>query len=106
MLRSKIYVQEFCEYQQVRCFKLTAQSPLLNVGLRLMGIGREDQGISRIAFYNPRTQRLELYPKDAWFITREELLQLYEGREGLVAVESEGRTNDVEIELHYEEQDI
>jgi hypothetical protein len=48
---------------------LTPKSPLFNVGLKLMGIPREDEGISRIAFYNPRTQRVELYPKDAWFIT-------------------------------------
>ena len=68
LIRSKVHVQEFCEYQKTSCFKLTPHSPLFNVGLRLMGIPREDQGISRIAFYNPRTQRVELYPKDAWFI--------------------------------------
>lgn len=69
LIRSKIYLQEFCEYQQAKCFKVTAQSPLFNVVLRLMDIPKQDQGISRLASYNPRTQRLELYPKDAWFIT-------------------------------------
>lgn len=28
-----------------------------------------------------------MYPKDVWFMRREELLELYEGKEGIVAVE-------------------
>jgi hypothetical protein len=55
LIRSKIYLQEFCEYQQAKCFKISAQNPLLSVGLRLMGIKNEDYGISKLAFYNPRT---------------------------------------------------
>lgn len=58
LIRSKIYLHEFCEYQQIKCYKITAQSPLLHVGLRLMGVEPKDQGISKLAFYNPRTQRL------------------------------------------------
>lgn len=84
---------------------MTDKSPLLSVALRLLGIERKDEGISRLAFYNPRTQRLEVYSKDAWFVTREELLELYEGRVGIVAAEGEGM-GDLEIELHYEEQEI
>jgi hypothetical protein len=34
-----------------------------------MGVGREDRGISKLAFYNPHSERLELYNKDIWFIT-------------------------------------
>lgn len=75
------------------------------MALRLLGVERKDEGVSRLTFYDPKTQRLEMYPKDVWFVRREELLELYEGREGIVAVEGEG-ISDVEIELHYEEQDI
>lgn len=75
---------------------MTAKSPLLNVALRLLAVERKDEGISRLAFYNPKTQRLEMYSKDVWFVRREELLELYEGREGIVAVEGDGMA-DVEI---------
>lgn len=74
LIRTKIYVQEFCEYQKIKCFKITAKNPLLSVGLQLLGIGQEDSGISKLAFYNPRSQRLELYSKDAWFLTSKTMM--------------------------------
>jgi hypothetical protein len=69
LIRSKIFLQEFCEYQKIKCFKLSSTNPLLNLGLKMFGLGKEDRGISKLALYNPNTERLELYSKDIWFIT-------------------------------------
>ena len=93
LIRSKIYLQEFCEYQKIKCFKLSALSnPLLNLGLKTMGLGKADRGISKLALYNPHTERLELYSKDIWFMTSknpiylgEDLLEMYEGQTGIIA---------------------
>ena len=43
-------------------------SNIYSTVLKLMGAAKDDYGISRLAFYNPATDRIELYTKDVWML--------------------------------------
>jgi len=73
LLRTKIYLHEFCEYQHIQCGKVTTSNPLLNLATKLMGLEKEDAGISRLAFYNPGTGDIELYTGDTEKVSRTNL---------------------------------
>lgn len=69
LLRSKIYLQQFCEFKGMKCFKISADSVLSHIGRKLFGLGKDDGKVSKLAYYNPTSDHLELYPKDVWLIT-------------------------------------
>lgn len=53
----------------MKCFKISADSVLSHIGRKLFGLGKDDGKVSKLAYYNPTSDHLELYPKDVWLIT-------------------------------------
>ncbi len=66
LLRTKIYLNDFCRFKEIQCWKIEPTSPIYSVVTQLFGVRKEDFGISKLGFYNPATERVELYTKDVW----------------------------------------
>ena len=68
LIRTKIYLHDFCQYKQMQCWKVQTSNPIYSVVTRLLGVSKEDFGISKLAFYNPSTERIELFTGDVWML--------------------------------------
>lgn len=68
LLRTKIYINDFCHFKSIKCWKVEPKSPIYSVVTQLLGVSKEEFGISKLGYYNPSSQRVELYTKDIWML--------------------------------------